>query len=135
MYICVCVYVCVMCARVARGRQIGARRGKERSRSRKYKTPRERGTWSPSISRIARSTESYCSRVAPGLRWQLYKFRIGQFVVGLPGPRSSLTCSVHSTQCAMSKYGNIFSLMTWLAMSKNASGSIVEKHFCSFARE
>lgn len=47
----------------------------------------------------------------------------------LPGPRSSLTCSVHSTQCAMSKYGNIFSLMTWLAMSRKASGSIVDRAF------
>lgn len=41
-----------------------------------------------------------------------------------PGPRSSRTCSAQSTLCAMSKYGNILSLVTWLARSRNASGSM-----------
>lgn len=40
-------------------------------------------------------------------------------------PKSSRTASAASKLCAMSKNGNIFSLMTWLATSKNASGSMI----------
>ena len=55
-----------------------------------------------------------------------FKFRISPVVgFGLPGPKSSLTCNAHSTLWAMSKYGNIFNLMTWLAISKKASGSMM----------
>lgn len=47
----------------------------------------------------------------------------------LPGPKSSLTANAQRTLWAMSKYGNIFNFVTWLAKSKNASGSIFEVGF------
>lgn len=72
--------------------------------------------------------ESYSAARPPGACAQgegQYRFRNAEGTAGfLPGPRSSRTWSAHSTLCAMSKYGNIFSLMTWLAMSRNASASI-----------
>lgn len=43
----------------------------------------------------------------------------------LPGPKSSRTAKAHRTEWATSKYGYIFSLVTWLDISRNDSGSIL----------
>lgn len=106
---------------------------RERERERKKK-PRDtsvnikhRGrAWDVTVvSGISEAARSSIPREGRGIRrCPRVKSIINLETASLPGPRSSLTCSAHSTQCAMSKYGNIFSLMTWLAMSRNASGSI-----------
>lgn len=57
-----------------------------------------------------------CVCVNAGANAQIWKY--------LPGPKSSRTARAHKTLWATSKYGNIFSLVTWLAKSRKASGSI-----------